>query len=94
MLFTRGGEGATIFGRGGSVTRPARAVSVADTVGAGDSTMGGLLAALSDRDALDRGRLARLPETDLAAILDFALAVAAVTCSRVGADPPRRADLE
>ncbi len=94
VLFTRGGEGATIFGCGASVTRPARAVSVADTVGAGDSTMGGLLAALSDRDALDRERLAQLPEGELADILDFALAVAAVTCGRVGADPPRRGDLK
>ena len=94
VLFTRGGEGATIFGRGGSVSRPAKAVTVADTVGAGDSTMGGLLAALSDRDALERERLAQLSEGVLADILDFALAVAAITCSRVGADPPRRADLE
>jgi fructokinase len=94
VLFTRGGEGATIFGRGGSVTRPARAVTVADTVGAGDSTMGGLLAALSDRDALERHRLAQLSDAELAGILHFALAVAAVTCGRVGADPPRRADLE
>ena len=93
VLFTRGAEGATIFGRGCSVSRPARKVEVADTVGAGDSTMGGLLAALSDRDALDRVALERLSESDLAAVLDFALAVAAVTCSRAGADPPRRAEL-
>jgi fructokinase len=93
VIFTRGGEGAAIFGRAASLSRPARAVKVADTVGAGDATMGGLLAALSDRDALDPARLDALSEADLAAILDFALAVAAVTCSRVGADPPRRSEL-
>ena len=49
MLLTRGSEGATVFARGGSVSRPAITVKVADTVGAGDATMGGLLAALRDR---------------------------------------------
>lgn len=94
VLFTRGGEGATIFARNGaSVTRPARKVKVVDAVGAGDSMMGGLLASLHDRNALARDALESLGESELAAILDFALAVAAVTCSRVGADPPRRTEL-
>jgi fructokinase len=93
VLLTRGSEGATIFARGGSVSRPAIKVDVVDTVGAGDATMGGLLAALRDRGALSRERLEQLGERELGDILDFALAVAAVTCSRIGADPPTRADL-
>lgn len=93
VLLTRGSEGATLFARGGSVSRPAIKVDVVDTVGAGDATMGGLLAALRDREALSRERLEQLSERDLAEILDFSLAVAAVTCSRVGADPPTRAEL-
>ncbi len=94
FLLTRGSAGATLFTRGGAnVSRPAPQVDVADTVGAGDATMGGLLAALHDRNALARDAMERLSEDDLAAILDFALAVAAVTCSRVGADPPRRSEL-
>ncbi|MGH6923944.1 MAG: carbohydrate kinase family protein [Propylenella sp.] len=94
VLFTRGSEGASLFSRSGaSVSRLARNIEVVDTVGAGDSMMGGLLAALFDRNALERSAIERLSETDLAGILDFALAVAAVTCSRVGADPPRRAEL-
>jgi len=94
VLLTRGGEGATIFTRGGVSSRPAIPVKIADTVGAGDAIMGGLLAALNDRQALSRERLERLRETEVAEILEFALAVAAVTCSRVGADPPTRAELE
>jgi fructokinase len=94
VLLTRGGEGATIFSRSGSVSCPARQIEVVDTVGAGDATMGGLLAALSDRAALSRERLDSLTESDLRDILDFALAVAAITCSRVGADPPTRAELK
>ncbi len=93
VLVTRGSEGATIFTRKAKVTRAARKVQVADTVGAGDSAMGGLLAALADRKALDREALEALEESELSEILDFALAVAAITCSRVGADPPTRAEL-
>jgi len=93
VVLTRGAEGATIFGREGSVSLPAFPVEVADTVGAGDATMGGLLAALHDRNLLQPARLDDLDETMLAELLTFALAVAAVTCSRIGADPPRRADL-
>ena len=93
VLLTRGGEGASIVGRSGAVSRPALAVQVADTVGAGDSFMGGILAALNDRGLLDRMRLDHLAERDIADVLDFALAVAAVTCTRMGADPPRRAEL-
>jgi fructokinase len=94
VVLTRGSEGATIFTRGGNVSRPTIPVKVADTVGAGDATMGGLLAALHDRGALFRDRLEQLSERELADCLDFALAVAAVTCSRVGADPPTRAELQ
>jgi fructokinase len=92
-LLTRGGAGATLYGRSGTVSRPAVPVEVADTVGAGDAIMGGLLAELSARDLLDRDKLGRLDEGTLAELLDFALAVAAVTCSRVGADPPTRGEL-
>jgi fructokinase len=90
VLLTRGAEGATMFGRSASVTRPARPVKVADTVGAGDSIMGGLLAALAERGWLDLSRLGALTASELAEVLDFALTVAAITVSRVGADPPRR----
>lgn len=95
VVLTRGGEGATIYARGGAtVPRPAVPVKVADTVGAGDAMMGGLLAALHDRNKLDHAALENLSESEIADILDLALAVAAITCSRVGADPPRRADLK
>jgi fructokinase len=94
VVLTRGSEGATIFARGAATSRPTIKVKVVDTVGAGDATMGGLLAALHDRDALSRERLEQLGKADLTEILDFALGVAAITCSRIGADPPTRAELE
>jgi fructokinase len=93
VLLTRGAEGATAFGRIGRVSRPAVPVDVADTVGAGDAFMAGFLAALHDGAWLDRAAMERLSTENLSKALDFALAVAAVTCSRVGADPPRRSEL-
>lgn len=93
VLLTRGGEQATLYARNATVSRPALPIKVADTVGAGDSFMAGFLAALHDRGQLGIAEFAELSEAALAGILDFALAVAAMTCSRVGADPPRRAEL-
>jgi fructokinase len=93
-MLTRGGDGATIITRTANVSRPTRKVKVADTVGAGDASMGGLLAALSDNGALSRDRLQGLVQGELEEILDFALTVAAITCSRIGADPPTRAELK
>jgi fructokinase len=63
---------------------------VVDTVGAGDAFMSGLLDALARRDLVDAARLASAP---FAEILDDAGLVAAITCSRAGANPPRAAEL-
>ena len=68
-------------------------VTVADTVGAGDSFMSGLLAALYTAGKLTRPGLAGLSTVDLTAALEFALRVSAFTCTRPGADPPWRSEL-
>lgn len=69
---------------------PAHATTVVDTVGAGDAFTSGLLAALSEQgcDAPDR-----LGAADVPAAVRFASQVAALTCGRAGADPPRRDDV-
>ena len=56
-------------------------------------TAGGLLAALDGRGLLDRGALADADAETLQEVLTFAARVAAVTCTRDGADPPRREEL-
>lgn len=90
VIVTRGGAGATAFRPGDApLDRPARQVPVADTVGAGDSYMAGLLAALVRSDRLDPDALSCLGDDGVAEVMDFAARVAAVTCSRPGADPPR-----
>ncbi|GAA4922693.1 fructokinase [Stackebrandtia albiflava] len=70
-------------------------VPVADTVGAGDSFMAGLLARLRRHDALTPGRLSAVvgDAEALTQCLNYAMAVAAITCTRVGADPPTAAEV-
>lgn len=93
VVITRGEDGATGYVRAGTVPVPAEAVAVRDTVGAGDAFLGGLYAALADGGRLDRDALADLQPDDLAAALRYAARVAAITCTRTGADPPTRAEV-
>jgi fructokinase len=72
---------------------PAFRVPVVDTVGAGDAFSAGLLAALAEREVTSRAALDGLYIDDLVATLRFAAAVAALTCTRAGADPPRREEV-
>jgi fructokinase len=96
VVVTRGGEGATGVAAAGRVDVEAPPVEVVDTVGAGDAFTAGLLDALATADLLgvERSEQLRAIGTGaLAAALRHATRVAAVTCSRPGADPPTRAEL-
>jgi fructokinase len=68
-------------------------VDVVDTVGAGDSLAAGLFAGLLDAGVTTRARLTDLSDDDLVPLVDDAALVAALNCTRVGADPPTRAEL-
>ncbi|TFV63210.1 UNVERIFIED_ORG: carbohydrate kinase [Bacillus sp. AZ43] len=84
------------------VARPGRpllhrqppAVRVVDTVGAGDSLAAGLLAGLLAAGVTTRSALQALTDDELLALVDDAALVAALNCTRVGADPPTRAELD
>ncbi len=93
VLVTRGPQGASAFGPGAAATAMPPLVAVSDTVGAGDTFIGGVLAVLAARGRLGAG-LAALTHADLEAALRFACAAAADTCTRPGCDPPRRAATE
>jgi fructokinase len=94
VCITEGAEGVTGYTATGAVRVAARRVEVVDTVGAGDTFNAGLLAGLSDAGLLSRDALAAgLPEDGLRAALDLGVRAAAVTVSRAGANPPRRAEL-
>jgi fructokinase len=70
------------------------AVTVVDTVGAGDTLAAGLFSGLVRTGTLDHDALAGLPDEQLTALLDDAALAAALACSRPGADPPTAAELE
>lgn len=92
VVVTLGSEGAVGFGPGGvSAQVPARLVRNADTVGAGDSFQAALLNRLPDRDTL---RTIAASAAEIEALLRYAGTAAAITCSRPGADPPTRAELD
>ena len=95
VIVTRGGDGAIGFGEGYDVTVTAPPVQVVDTVGAGDSFMAATLAILADWELLDRGRgtLSALGDRRVRTLLAGAMSAAAVTCSKRGANPPRRSEL-
>jgi fructokinase len=69
-------------------------VEVVDTVGAGDALAAGLFAGLLARGVTTRGALESLTDDELLAVVDDAVLVAALTCTRVGADPPTREELD
>jgi len=63
-------------------------VTVADTVGAGDTFNAGVLAALHRAGVLTKAGVAVLDRATLEAALDLGIRAAAVTVSRPGANPP------
>jgi fructokinase len=93
VVLTRGSEGASAWTAAARVEVPPAHAAVIDTVGAGDSFQAALLAWLAEHDALSAPRLAGLTADALADALGFAGRAAAITCSRRGADLPRRAEL-
>lgn len=91
VVVTRGGDGVDVATAGGCRTVPVEPVEVVDTVGAGDTFDGALLAWLGANGALHRSALS----ADLVARAVAAANVAAgIACTRVGADPPARSDLD
>ena len=94
VVVTRGERGVSAWTGAGRIDRPARRVAVVDTVGAGDAFQAALLTALVEGGHLSPDALGRLGGETLGEVLDFAATAAAVTCTRRGADLPRRAELE
>lgn len=96
VVVTRGGEGATAFAHFGSTSIETPKVTVADTVGAGDSFMGALIFGLGQHGLLGdsgRERLRSIERSTLDIVLDQCARVAAITVSRSGANPPRLEEL-
>jgi fructokinase len=93
LVVTRGANGAVAWTRAARVETPGVQVKVVDTVGAGDSFQAALLAWLDERELLNPASLAAIDEARVLEALRFATQAAAITCSRAGADLPRRNEL-
>jgi fructokinase len=94
VAVTRGADGAVAWSRLACVDVPAMQVTVADTVGAGDSFGAALVAALVDERALGPVADRELDEDVLRRAVTYAVAASAVTCTRRGAVPASRSEID
>lgn len=94
---TQGGDAAIVLVGGEMHEVDARKVPVADTVGAGDSFMSGLISGLLDAHLLGgtdaRDKLNAATWRDVAPAVHRAIACSAITVGRAGANPPTRGEL-
>ncbi|MDR2102783.1 MAG: carbohydrate kinase [Treponema sp.] len=98
-VLTLGPEGALALLRreGGGILRvsaPAVDLPVVDTIGAGDTFHGALLARLEMQKKLSPAAIAILTEAELYDALSFANRAASLVCSVRGAAPPSLAEVE
>ena len=88
VIITKGSYGLIGITAQGSVSVPGVKVEVVDTVGAGD-TVGAIVV-----EAIVERGLASLHGEVLREVLTRAAKAASITCSRAGANPPTRAEIE
>ncbi len=92
VIVTQGDAGTTLLRTQGQLTVPVPRVDIADTVGAGDTFTGALMVRLIEKEHTEG--FATLPNAVWRDALAFASAAAALNCTRPGADPPTRNELE
>ncbi|WP_377291180.1 carbohydrate kinase [Rhizobium sp. SG2393] len=88
VVVTRGADGAAGYTATHKVEVGSEKVTVADTVGAGDTFDAGVLASLKLQNLLTKQQVAALTEEQIAKALTLGAKAAAVTVSRAGANPP------
>lgn len=94
VLFTEGAKGASAVRKGQpAVFAASKKVEVVDTVGAGDTFNAGFLASLFDQGVLSKAKVDELTEAQLSTALYFANRCAGLSVTKVGAQPPWRADV-
>jgi len=95
VVVTYGANGSRAYTAKTSVVSPiSPATPGGDNVGAGDTLMAGILTWLHDNGALAPDRLASLSADELKQMLWFGAVAAGINCSRVGANPPTRAEVD
>ena len=95
VVVTTGPHGALAFrAERPLLHRPAPAVELVDTVGAGDALMSGLLSSLVQAGVTEPSAVGLLDDdAALSGVIDRAIMTAAITCERAGANPPTAAEL-
>jgi fructokinase len=94
VVITQGVKGVQAWhGKAGALQVETPKVEVVDTIGAGDSFQAALLYALWTLGQINTETLGKIDAVELRRVLSFAAACAAITCGRVGADPPWLGDI-
>lgn len=96
IILTQGAEGASAYTKPGEQTFvPTPKVAVKDTVGAGDTFFSAVLTYLYDNDLLEnREAIAEMNSAQLTACITFGVKAAAINCTREGANPPYRHEMD
>lgn len=94
VVITAGEKGATLYRAGKPpMAVPTPKITVADTIGAGDTFTAALSVGLLERGVTNLATLKAATDADWQGTLTFAAAAAAINCTRVGCNPPTRAEV-
>jgi fructokinase len=93
VVMTEGRKGAVAWFGSEEISIPGADVAVVDTVGAGDTFQAALLCGLDEAGLVAPSALGGLSGDFVRNLMCFAARAAAITCSRRGADMPRRNEL-
>lgn len=97
VFVTRGGDGASIYRRGGvKLDVASRQVQIRDSVGAGDTFCAYTLAQLEKLGSLGKNayeKLAALTDAQLVEIAKVSAIAASMACEKTGAEPPTASEL-
>ncbi|MEE9387899.1 MAG: carbohydrate kinase [Paracoccaceae bacterium] len=88
VFLSKGAEGACAYTDDLKLHAHAEPATLVDTVGAGDTFNGGLLAALYQAGALTKTGIQHLDQGTIVAALELGTRTAAISVSRAGANPP------
>ena len=94
VIVTRGSDGLSILTSAGEAFAAAPKVKVVDTVGAGDTIVGVVLASVVEHFGDAAIEVDDMAPSDWQCIAERAVAAASITCSRAGADVPYRHELD
>ena len=94
VAVTRGKNGAVAASGDAFVDAAGIPVAVVDTIGAGDTFGAAFVAALIDGAAFGPQASRSIDEPTLARAVAYAVAASAITCTRAGAVPPSREEIQ